>query len=63
MATITITPEDGRAYSSVTLSEPDEDGEYTWTCTCGTTSDRWEDTADAVASAEVHVDFQCRATA
>jgi hypothetical protein len=45
--------------ATVTLSEPDDDGEYLWSCECGSESDRWETTADAIASAEVHLEHHC----
>jgi hypothetical protein len=45
-------------YCTVTLDEPDEDGEYTWTAACGATSgDRGaQPMEDAVNEAESHAD-------
>lgn len=42
---------------TVTLTEPDEDGLYDWTCTCGSTSDYYQVIGDSIAEAEIHVDI------
>jgi len=44
---------------TVTLTEPDEDGDYGWTARCGETSDAARPIDEAIAEAEVHVDIQC----
>jgi hypothetical protein len=44
---------------TVTLSEPDEDGEYGWVAGCGGRSESVQAMGDTVADAEVHTDIQC----
>ncbi len=44
---------------TVTLSKPDEDGDYGWTAGCGAEADAYRPLDEAVGYAEVHVDFQC----
>lgn len=46
----------GEAHT-VTLSAPDADGCYTWSCSCGVTQGGPQFTADAIAEAEIHVDI------
>lgn len=45
--------------STVTLSEPDEDGDHHWSCICGAQAEDCRPIADAIAHAEIHVDIQC----
>lgn len=40
----------------VTLSEPDEDGDYSWTAQCGEVADAFRPIDEAIANAENHVD-------
>ena len=42
---------------TVTLTEPDEDGDYGWTCSCGGRSESVQVIGDAIAHAESHVDI------
>lgn len=42
------------------LDEADEDGLHAWHCDRGHISERRFNPADAIADAEVHVDYQCR---
>ena len=44
--------------AAVQLSEPDEDGDYGWRCTCGVFDDDYRPVDEAIAHAEVHVDIQ-----
>jgi hypothetical protein len=47
--------------SEVLLGEPDEDGDYRWTCQgCDEQGDAWRPLDEAVEYAEAHVDGQCR---
>lgn len=43
-------------YCTVTLSEPDEDGEYDWMAWCGEAADAIRPLDEAVGHAEMHVD-------
>lgn len=45
--------------STVTLTEPDEDGCYRWSCSCGVIQGGTLLIADAIAEAEIHIDHQC----
>jgi hypothetical protein len=47
-------------HASATMHGPDEDGDYGWTCVCGTRDESYQPIADAIADAEVHVDIQCQ---
>lgn len=59
MATVEIRSEHEAPRVAV-LSEPDEDGEYDWTCrTCGASGGSFQPLADAIMNADVHVDIQC----
>ena len=51
------------SFPVATLTGPDEDGDYGWTCTCGARSESVQPIADAIAHAEVHVDLTCVASA
>lgn len=44
-------------YGTVTLSEPDEDGDYVWTCTCGVKLTDYRPIDEAIDSAEAHVGY------
>jgi hypothetical protein len=57
MAKIIILADNG--ISMATLSRPDEDGDYVWTCSYGHRGDAYRPIDEAVADAEVHVDIQC----
>lgn len=46
-------------WSVVTLSKPDEDGCYTWRCTCGASNGGPRFIADTIAEAEIHIEHQC----
>jgi hypothetical protein len=46
--------------SEAVLGEPDEDGDYRWTCLdCGERGDVWRPLDEALADAEIHVDLKC----
>lgn len=47
------------AWSVVTLSAPDDEGCYTWRCTCGAANGGPMFIADAISDAEVHIVHQC----
>jgi len=58
MATIKIEGD----HAEVTLGEPDEDGDYRWTCLdCHEQGDCLRPLDEAVADAENHVDLKCPA--
>lgn len=58
MASITVQG----MHSQVILSEPDEDGDYSWNCaSCLARADAYRPLDEAIASAEIHVDMQCPA--
>lgn len=45
-------------FGTVTLSEPDEDGDYSWTCSCGLhKASEYRPLDEAISSAEMHVDY------
>lgn len=64
MALIRIIPDGPPLYSGAVLTEPDEDGDYGWSCACGASSETDgsgnQPIGDAVSNAEIHVDDQCR---
>lgn len=51
MASIEIRGEE----HTVTLSAPDQDGCYTWACSCGNCDGGPQFIADAIADAEIHI--------
>lgn len=55
MAKIVVMSDDGEC--KVVLSEPDEDGDYTWDCTCGDFLDAHRPIDEAIATAESHIDM------
>jgi len=59
MARITVAG-DRDANPKVALTKPNEDGDYGWVCQCGAKNDAVRPIDEAIANAEVHVDFQCR---
>jgi hypothetical protein len=46
---------------TATISEPDEDGDVTWTAICGASSAEWgpQPIGDTITDAENHVDLRC----
>jgi hypothetical protein len=57
MAKIQVT---GESSCVVTLSEPDEEGDYSWTSGCAETQDAYRPLDETINDAIVHVDIQCR---
>lgn len=53
MAKIVVQGED----HIVTLDEPDEEGDYVWTCSCGEKTGEYRPIDEAIAHAEAHVDY------
>jgi hypothetical protein len=45
-------------YGTADLGEPDEDGDYRWTCANGHRGDAFRPIDEAVADAESHVDMR-----
>lgn len=46
-------------WATVTLSGPDDDGNYGWYCSCAERDYDMRPIADAIAAAEVHLTHQC----
>lgn len=46
-------------HCTVTLSEPDEDGDYYWIAECDAVAEFIQPIEDAIANAEVHIEYQC----
>jgi hypothetical protein len=42
---------------TVTLTRPDDDGDYGWTCTCGGSAESFQPIVDAIEHAGAHVDI------